>query len=207
MAKIPVRQREPRFSLSRDSDARFCQSAPAVRRLRSVLRRAAARQSAMLLATSAPGEPRVAVELLFCMGCRTSQRVHAGVRFSAGIRGSFPPARPNLLGVYRDPDLTFRQLSVAAVLETSKTLDPAGAPRPKVQRRSGENKASHRANISQNGCRWGQRLIVRSWRKVRPSALRPRSERFRDRVWQDTSRSWSILLAATCLQESAPERS
>src|SRR5439155_16958603 len=142
------RQSERRSSLPRAPGARVCQSAPATRRRRSLLRRATARQPAMLLAGTASAERRLAVELLSCTECHTSLRVPAGVRFSAGIRGSSPPAGPNPLAVHRDCDATSGQARTATVLETLRTLEAAGAPHPKVQRLSEENKVSHRANKS-----------------------------------------------------------
>src|SRR6266516_5984457 len=166
VAKIRARQPEPRFSLSRDSRARFCQSPPETGRQRVLLRRATARQRATLFAAVAPAWPRLAAELLSCMGCHTCRRVPAGVRFSAGIHGSSPLARPNPLGVDRDRDATSWQAIFATVLETSKSLEAAGAPQPKAQRLSEGSKVSHRANKALNGCPALNAAIVRSWQTV-----------------------------------------
>src|SRR5712691_12652405 len=105
----------------------------------------------MLFATIALAEPRGAAELSSCTGCHTCPRTPAAVRFSAGTRGSSQPARPNPLGVDLDCDATSGQARFAALLETLKILEAAGARQPKVQRLSEESKVSHPANKSLNG--------------------------------------------------------
>src|SRR6476660_4497144 len=100
----------------------------------------------MLFAISAAAERRVAAGLSSCMGCRTCPRVSVGVRFSAGIRGSSRPARPNPLGVDQDRDATSCQARRATLWETPKILEAAGARQPKAQRLSEESKVLHRAN-------------------------------------------------------------
>src|SRR2546421_872332 len=105
----------------------------------------------MLFATVALAELRGAAELLSCTGCHTCRRAPAAVRFSAGIRGSSQPARPNLSDVDRDRDATSWQASFATLLEIPKTLEAAGARQPKVQRLSEESKVSHPTNKSLNG--------------------------------------------------------
>src|SRR5437870_622551 len=162
VAKIRGRQSERRSSLPRAPGARVCESAPATRRRRSLLRRATSRQPATLLAGTASAERRLAVELLSCTECHTSLRVPAGVRFSAGIRGSSRPVRPNPLAVDRDRDATSERAGFALALGTSKTLQAAGAPQAKVQCLSEENKVSHRVNKSLNGCPSFHPLIARS---------------------------------------------
>ena len=65
VAKTRGRQPEPRYSLSRDSRARFRRGARETGQPRQLLRRATARQSAVLFETGAQAELRVAAELLF----------------------------------------------------------------------------------------------------------------------------------------------
>src|SRR5207302_6222709 len=162
VAKIRARQSERRCSLPRDSDERFCQSALVTARLRSLLRRATARQPATLFAATVWAEPRLAAELLSCTEGHTCRRAPADVRVSEGIRGSSPPAGPNPSAVHRDCDATSGQARTATVLETLRTLQAAEAPQAKVQCLSEENKVSHRANKSLNGCPSFHPLIARS---------------------------------------------
>src|SRR5882724_13693884 len=121
----------------------------------------------MLFATVALAELRVAAELLSCTGCHICRRASAAVRFSAGIRGSSQPARPNPSGVDRDCGATSGQASFATLLEIPKTLEAAGARQPKVQCLSEESKVLHRANKSRNGHPSFRAVAVPNWRTVR----------------------------------------
>src|SRR5882724_13713035 len=125
----------------------------------------------MLFATVALAELRVAAELLSCTGCHICRRASAAVRFSAGIRGSSQPARPNPSGVDRDCGATSGQASFATLLETPKILEAAGARQPKVQRLSEESKVLHRANKFLNGYPSFHGQVVRGWQTVRQRVL------------------------------------
>src|SRR6266567_9247057 len=80
---------------------------------------AALAQAALMLSS-------ISAELLPPAECLVCARGAVGAQFLAGIRGSFPRARPDPLDVDRDRDATYLRLNSAKLLGTPKALGTGG---------------------------------------------------------------------------------
>src|SRR5882724_8667088 len=91
-------------------------------------------------------------------------RVPGGAQLSAGIRGSFPRARPDPLDVDRDRDATYFRSNSAKLLGTPKALGTGGAFLAKARRPSAKSTLSRRENKLLIENRPFDVAIARDWR-------------------------------------------